>query len=326
MARDGAWLWVFGGSPHANGGAGLQVEAGGSAQLRSSTVSGNGSGIDNAGSVYVGLSTITANAGSGIAGSGTTAVTGSIVANQTGGADCASAVSSLGWNAFGEAGCGVGANDTLSPALVLTPELVDEVPGFVPGAGAADVRDVIPAGVGPCQSGFIELDQHFTARPVGAGCDKGALETAAPSSSFVVDTDVDAFDAAPGDGVCDDGTGACTLRGAIQEANTLSGGAPETITIAPGVNPVVAPQNVPGTGLIPEPLTIAGGLIIDGGGATINLSHRQKAFVVESLDTTFRDVSLAGVDVDIQIASGTAGGSPALTLDHVSMSGPYSHG
>lgn len=42
-----------------------------------------------------------------------------------------------------------------------------------------------------------------------------------PVVDLVVDSTVDAVDAAPGDGVCSTATGACTLRAAIQEANAL---------------------------------------------------------------------------------------------------------
>ncbi len=46
---------------------------------------------------------------------------------------------------------------------------------------------------------------------------------AAFGASFTVDSTVDAVDANPGDGVCADPTGACTLRAAIQETNALPG-------------------------------------------------------------------------------------------------------
>ncbi len=62
------------------------------------------------------------------------------------------------------------------------------------------------------------------------------------ATPFIVDTTLDAYDANPGDGICDDGTGACTLRAAAQEANsqtgqdlilfTSSGGAPYTINVS----------------------------------------------------------------------------------------------
>lgn len=39
------------------------------------------------------------------------------------------------------------------------------------------------------------------------------------AATFVVDATTDGWDVTPGDGVCDDGTGVCTLRAAIGETN-----------------------------------------------------------------------------------------------------------
>jgi CSLREA domain-containing protein len=50
-----------------------------------------------------------------------------------------------------------------------------------------------------------------------------AAPTAATAASFVVNSPLDAVDAARGDGVCATASGVCTLRAAIQEANELSG-------------------------------------------------------------------------------------------------------
>jgi CSLREA domain-containing protein len=57
---------------------------------------------------------------------------------------------------------------------------------------------------------------------------------------LVVNSTSDASDANIGDGVCDDGTGFCTLRAAIQEANALANlaGGPDVINFAiPGTGP-----------------------------------------------------------------------------------------
>jgi len=54
----------------------------------------------------------------------------------------------------------------------------------------------------------------------------------ASAADFTVDSTADVVDATPGDGVCDDGAGNCTLRAAIQEANALPG--PDTITLPAG--------------------------------------------------------------------------------------------
>jgi len=43
------------------------------------------------------------------------------------------------------------------------------------------------------------------------------------AAAFTVDSNTDVVDANPGDGICDDGAGNCTLRAAIMEANALAG-------------------------------------------------------------------------------------------------------
>lgn len=50
-----------------------------------------------------------------------------------------------------------------------------------------------------------------------------AFDPFAPFSVFVVNTSGDSNDAIPGDGICDDGFGDCSLRAAIQEANAFPG-------------------------------------------------------------------------------------------------------
>ncbi len=49
------------------------------------------------------------------------------------------------------------------------------------------------------------------------------LTSNAYASTFTVNTTTDAVDATPGDGICGDGNGQCTLRAAITEANLLAG-------------------------------------------------------------------------------------------------------
>ncbi len=49
------------------------------------------------------------------------------------------------------------------------------------------------------------------------------LSAAAHAATFTVDSTVDSVDALPGDGVCADATGACTLRAAVMETNSLPG-------------------------------------------------------------------------------------------------------
>ena len=54
--------------------------------------------------------------------------------------------------------------------------------------------------------------------------------------NFTVNSTIDAVDAVPGDGLCDDGSGNCTLRAAIQESNSLGGA--HIITLPTGTVPL----------------------------------------------------------------------------------------
>ncbi|MBI4311724.1 MAG: CSLREA domain-containing protein [Chloroflexi bacterium] len=56
--------------------------------------------------------------------------------------------------------------------------------------------------------------------------------TLAAPGAFLVNSTVDAVDANPGDGKCDDGSGNCTLRAAVMESNALAG--PNVIDIPAG--------------------------------------------------------------------------------------------
>ncbi|PCJ01502.1 MAG: hypothetical protein COB15_00865 [Flavobacteriales bacterium] len=57
-----------------------------------------------------------------------------------------------------------------------------------------------------------------------------SLSTPLIAQNFTVNSTLDAVDVNPGDGVCDDGSGNCTLRAAIQESNALGGA--HTITLS----------------------------------------------------------------------------------------------
>ena len=53
------------------------------------------------------------------------------------------------------------------------------------------------------------------------------------AQNFLVNSTIDAVDANPGDGICDDGLGNCPLRAAVQESNALAGA--HTITLPAGI-------------------------------------------------------------------------------------------
>jgi CSLREA domain-containing protein len=71
----------------------------------------------------------------------------------------------------------------------------------------------------------------------------GLPSGSAAAASFAVNSTADTVDAAPGDGVCGDTAGTCTLRAAIMESNALGGGG-QTITLPAGTYTLT----VPGTG------------------------------------------------------------------------------
>src|SRR6266545_4415426 len=113
--------------------------------------------------------------------------------------------------------------------------------------------------------------------------------TVRAATNFTVNSMGDGADNNPGDGVCNDGTGACSLRAAMQEANTLAGD--DAITFAPTLNGGVITLNNalpaisgnlnitgPGTSLLTIRRNSAVGtprfriFTIPGGGLTVNIS------------------------------------------------------
>jgi CSLREA domain-containing protein len=94
----------------------------------------------------------------------------------------------------------------------------------------------------------------------------------AHGAAFTVNNTLDAVDATPGNGICADATGACTLRAAIMEANALAGA--DTITLPLGTYTLAIPgpgEDAAATGDldIDSTVTITGAgassTIIDGG-------------------------------------------------------------
>jgi CSLREA domain-containing protein len=86
-------------------------------------------------------------------------------------------------------------------------------------------------------------------------------------AGFVVNSTGDGSDNNPGNGLCNDGTGFCTLRAAIQEANALSGA--ETITFAAAVTGSISLNTA-----LPD---ISGNLSIVGPGVSVLTVQRSTA-------------------------------------------------
>jgi len=137
-----------------------------------------------------------------------------------------------------------------------------------------------------------------TAMAVGA-----FLGSAAPAhgASFTVNATYDAVDASPGDGVCADAKGACTLRAAVMETNALPGA--DEISLPAGTYVLSIPgagEDASATGDldVTDDLTINGAgrdtTVIDGGG----------------LDRVFHALgSIRLTFLDLTIQNGVAGGS-----------------
>src|SRR5260221_10544571 len=68
------------------------------------------------------------------------------------------------------------------------------------------------------------------------------------AATFVVNTTADTADAVPGDGICADSGGACSLRAAVQEANALAGADTIQLAAATYVLTGAAGDDLPGSG------------------------------------------------------------------------------
>jgi len=94
-------------------------------------------------------------------------------------------------------------------------------------------------------------------RGLSPALSQGGTPTPPPGGmTLTVNSTGDAGDAAPGNLVCDDGAGNCTLRAAIQEANAVPGA--DTINFSIGTGPVAIPLTS-GLPTITDAVTIDGG-------------------------------------------------------------------
>ncbi len=121
----------------------------------------------------------------------------------------------------------------------------------------------------------------------------GRVMFTSADTTFAVNSNADAVDANPGDGVCASSNGDCTLRAAIQEANALAG--TDTIDL-PGdtyrISIAGAEENKAATG----DLDILDDLILNGAGASVTVLDGN------GLDRLFE---INGVDAVVQITGVT---------------------
>jgi CSLREA domain-containing protein len=115
--------------------------------------------------------------------------------------------------------------------------------------------------------------------------------------TFVVNSTADTVDTNPGDGVCADGSGNCTLRAAIIEANALPGA--DTITLPAGTYVLTIPginEDAAATG----DLDITGDLNINGAGAvttTIDGAGLDRVLHVRAGNVTLSGVTIQGGNI-----------------------------
>jgi CSLREA domain-containing protein len=125
--------------------------------------------------------------------------------------------------------------------------------------------------------------------------------------TFTVNSTSDAPDANTGDNICDDGTGHCTLRAAIQSSNlhvradTIEFNIPTT---DPGYNPATGAYTIV-IGSIPLP-DITDGVVIKGLGANKLVLAPSKPFRMINV-TTAGTVSISGLDITGAEVSDQAG-------------------
>ena len=114
-----------------------------------------------------------------------------------------------------------------------------------------------------------------------------------PATSFVVNNNGDTNDANIYDNVCSDAAGNCTLRAAIQQANTLAGN--DTITFA---------LTTPATINLFSQLSISQSVTITGPGAR-NLTVQRNASVAVSRIFNIQQFAVATVNISgVTIANG----------------------
>ena len=114
-------------------------------------------------------------------------------------------------------------------------------------------------------------------------------------ATFVVDSTGDGGDSNAGNGVCDDGTGNCTLRAAIEEANALSG----TDTVKLGISGSGPHTIQPASALptITDPLIILGSSQLGASGNTNGSGLGSNAVLLIELDGTNAGSSTDGLRI-----------------------------
>ena len=162
-------------------------------------------------------------------------------------------------------------------------------------AGTFQFQDICAGSCGSNLTGFTFLNPLVFAADDGSnGQELWILpEASVGPATFTVNSTADQVDAVPGDGQCATGTSTCTLRSAIQEANTLAGG--DTINLPAGTYTLTlsgAFENNAATG----DLDVTDTLTINGAG---------KASTIIDGNTTDRVIEVTGGGVIFQLTGVT---------------------
>jgi CSLREA domain-containing protein len=132
--------------------------------------------------------------------------------------------------------------------------------------------------------------------------------------TFTVNSTADTSDADPGDGTCDDGTGACTLRAAIEEANFLQGA--DTINFDPTVFPPGAPTTILPASDLPPLAEDTAGTTIDGSGAGVIVDGNDNPNVWFGFCLLSDNNVLKGVQIHRFSLDGVLIGGSGNTIEH----------
>jgi CSLREA domain-containing protein len=151
----------------------------------------------------------------------------------------------------------------------------------------------------------------------------------ASAATFNVNSYVDSVDVAPGNGICADSAGRCTMRAAILEANALPG--PDTILVPPGVYSMTLGGPDEDLGLTGD-LDILSDVTIIGLGTTRIESQVGRVIHVVSGNVSITGLTLALGDAGQELGSGRAGGAvhnssgSTLTLNNCTVTGNTAQG
>lgn len=187
--------------------------------------------------------------------------------------------------------CDIGAFEVQLPEPTPTPTWDPSIPTFTPSLTPTITHTRTPSAT-PTDTGTPTQTPTITATPTATA---SPTETRTPTpvppgprTFHVVLSNRDTADALPGDGVCADIEGICTLRAAVQEANAHPW--PDRIVVSRGGKPRA-------TGRLSTPLIIADDLEIIGEGmnlTTITTARSGRVLTVQpGVSVVLEDVKLA---------------------------------